>query len=399
MVLPARRRLRALALALAASTAALALLLGATWVHLCRLGDSVDGLRRDLSQMRAARTAAGAPGLSAGQLLVRYELALPGQGQLFPAMAATDAPEYWPVATLQLTNAGPGAVAQTVSAEVPGWSLRAEQTVVLGAGETRLVRLQPELLPRAYENDEIQRAVLEVRATGADASVLYAQSRPLLIHGGAEIYWGRRFANARVSARWVTPHDTAVLELVSRSRRYVARGRLAGYGTGGGTGAVEAQVRVQAAAVYRTLQHSGLSYVNSQFVIGEHVSEAQRIRLPAETLRLAGANCMDLSVAYASALENLGLQALVLIVPGHAFAGVRLDRNSDRVLYLDLSALPGGSFEAAAARARAVLDRTPPDQVLVVDVASARALGVYPLAERTPARPLETTRVAARTDD
>ena len=377
----------------------LAALLGATWVHVRRLGDTVDSLQRDLSQMRAARNAApGAPGLSAAPLLVRYELELPGHGELFPAMAATDAPEYWPLATLQMTNAGPGAVAQTVSAEVPGWSLRAEQTVVLGAGETRQFRLQPELLPRAYENDEIQRAVLDVRATGADASVVYAQSRPVLIHGGAEIYWGRRFANAQVSARWVTPHDSAVLELVSQARRYVARGRMAGYGTVGGTAAVEAQVRTQAAAVYRTLQQSRLSYVNSLFVMGEHVSEAQRIRLPAETLRLASANCMDLSVAYASALENLGLQPLVVIVPGHAFAGVRLDRNSDRVLYLDLTALPGGSFDAAAARARGWLDKTPPDQVLVVDVATARALGVYPLAERTPARGLEGTRVAARSD-
>jgi hypothetical protein len=103
---------------------------------------------------------------------------------------------------------------------------------------------------------------------------------------------------------------------------------------------------------------------------------------------------MDLTVAYASALENLGLQPLLVIVPGHAFAGVRLERNSDHVLHLDLTALPGGSFEAAAARARGWLDRTPRDQVLVVDVATARALGVYPLAERN--RALEATRVAAR---
>lgn len=107
-------------------------------------------------------------------------------------------------------------------------------------------------------------------------------------------------------------------------------------------------------------------------------------------------------MAFASALENLGLQPLVVIVPGHAFAGVRLERNSDRVLYLDLTALPNGSFEAAGARARGWLDKTPKEQALVVDVAAARTLGVYPLAERSVSRRgpdsprREPTRVAAR---
>ena len=117
--------------------------------------------------------------------------------------------------------------------------------------------------------------------------------------------------------------------------------------------------------------------------MGEHVNEAQRIRLPRETLKLASANCMDVSVAFASAMENLGMQPLVIIVPGHAFAGVRLDRDSPKVLYLDLTVLPDGGFESALARAQGWLKRTPPEELLAVDVAATRALGVYPLPERS----------------
>jgi hypothetical protein len=93
---------------------------------------------------------------------------------------------------------------------------------------------------------------------------------------------------------------------------------------------------------------------------------------------------MDVSVAFASAAENIGLQPLVVIVPGHAFAGVRLARDSGKVLYLDLTVLPAGSFAAAVARAESWLRKTPEKKVLVVDVTAARSLGVYPLAPRTP---------------
>jgi hypothetical protein len=295
-------------------------------------------------------------------------------------MAATTAPEYWPVAVLTVTNTADRAVSQTVRAEIPGWSAPSERTVVLGPRETTRLPIQPDLLPRAYENGEIEKASLEVRALGPDAAVLFAQSRPVLIHGGSEIYWGRRFANAQVVARWVTPHDPAVLELVAQAKRYAPRGRLGGY-NGAGSAAVEESVRAQARAIFRALQRAGITYVDSLFVMGEHVGDAQRIRLPAETLRHAGANCMDVSVAFASAAENVSLQPVLVIVPGHAFAGVRLRPGSSRVLYLDLTVLPGGTFESAVARANGWLRKTPPGKVLTVDVESTRALGLYPLPQ------------------
>jgi hypothetical protein len=102
-------------------------------------------------------------------------------------------------------------------------------------------------------------------------------------------------------------------------------------------------------------------------------------------LRLASANCMDVSVAFASAAENIGLQPLLVIVPGHAFAGVRLHRDSERALYLDLTVLPDGSFSAAMARANAWLKKVPAERVLVVDIAAARVLGLYPLAPQPAA--------------
>lgn len=365
--------------AIPAETLALAILLILTWVELGRLRGVVRGLEGNVEQLKTTvdkRQAEAAWPIS--PLLLDYALDVPGRGEVFPAMWATPAPEYWPVAVLRVTNTADRAVAQTVQAEIAGWSLRSEQSLVLAPRETRHVSIQPALLPAAYENGEIKRATLEVRALGPDAGLLFAQSRMVLMHGGSEIYWGRRFANAQVAARWVTPHDPSVLALVAQARKYAPRGRLGGYNGPAGP-AIEVQVRTQARALFRALQRAGISYVSSLFVMGEHVGQAQRIRLPAETLRLQSANCMDVSVAFAAAAENVGLQPLLIIVPGHALVGVRLQRGSPGVLYLDLTVLPDGSFESAEARAAAWMRKTPAGKVLAVDVAATRALGLYPL--------------------
>jgi hypothetical protein len=260
-----------------------------------------------------------------------YQLEVPGRGEVFPALSGVDAPEYWPVAVLRVTNTADRAVAQTVSAEIPGWSRKVERSVVVGPRETQRVAIQPELLPRALENEETHEARLEVRATGPDASLLFVEGSPVLIHGGSEIYWGRRFANAQVTARRVTPHDAAVLELVAQARRRLPRGRLAGYSAGREWASTPQYVRAQSEAIFGALKEAGITYVSSLYVMGEHVGQAQRIRLPRETLALASANCMDVSVAFASAAENIGLQPVLVIVPGHAFAGVRLERDSRQV--------------------------------------------------------------------
>jgi hypothetical protein len=48
-------------------------------------------------------------------------------------------------------------------------------------------------------------------------------------------------------------------------------------------------------------------------------------------------------------------------------------------MFLDLTVLPQGSFESAIARAARWRQRTPAAQLLTVDVAAARALGIYPM--------------------
>jgi hypothetical protein len=318
-------------------------------------------------------------------LLVKYDLDLPGRGEIFPALVATSAQEYWPLAILTIANTAKQPLLQLVSFEIPGWSQKQEFTVAMGPQETRTIQLNPTLLPEAFALDEVRRATMSVRVTDVNTGTAYAQNRPVLIHSGSDFYWGKQFANAQIVSRWVTPHDPSVLQLVADARRFVQNGRLNGYNSAATPAALKKQVRSQAQAVFNALKRSQISYVTSIFTFGEQGGGwAQRIRLPRETLSLKTANCIDVSIAFAAAMENLGMAPVIVIVPGHAFTGVRYGPNSSEILYVDLTVLPRGTFKQAEARAQGYLEKTATEKVLTVDVAATRKMGIYPLPTGRP---------------
>lgn len=316
------------------------------------------------------------------QFQVRYQLDIPGGGEIFPALTSCAPPHYWPVATLSMMNTSSQPIVEMVSAKIPDWSRQAVETISLAPHETRTIQLNPELLPQAYQNGEIRSATLEVRASSVGTTFGYIETRPVYLHSASDLFWGNQFANAQFIARWVTPHDPTILQLVSSARNYVRRGRLAGYHLPGGSApAVAAQVGDEARGVFEAMKHLGISYVDSTPTYGKFTSHAERVRLPRETLSLSSADCIDLSVAFASAMENLGLEPVIVLVPGHAFTGVRLAPGSTDILYLDLTVMPSGTFEAAAQRAHNWLQKTPKAQINLIDIATARSRQIYPMAE------------------
>jgi hypothetical protein len=378
---PSSGAARLLAVVFAITTVLLAAALAATWSYTYRLYKASTPPPPPLLQALGPNVGSVSP------LQVDYRLDVPGRGEIFPALSGGRAADYWPAAVLTISNSSDRPMAQVVSAEIPGWSLRTEHTLIVGARSSQRLDISPELLPRAYDNQEMRRATLDVYVRGPQGAAEYFQRRPLYLHSASDLYWGRSFSNAQFIARWVTPHDPAVLRLVAAAKRYATNGRLPGYNPPVGTHFSPArQVRSQAEAVFEALKRSGISYVSSIYTFGNFTSAAQRIRLPEETLTLSTANCIDVSVAFASAIENLGMDPVVVVVPGHAFTGVRLAPQSQERLYLDLTVLPKGNFQQAITRAQKWMKTTPADRVLVIDIAAARALRIYPIPIPQPER-------------
>jgi hypothetical protein len=368
------RAVRVLALVLLLTSLAFGAGLAGTWAYFSRLTLKPPDI--PLPE-QAAKTLP--PTTTVSPLLVQHKLDLPGRGEIFPALTAS-ASDYWPLAVLTISNQSDAPVLETISAVVPGWSIPMKRTVIIGPRETRSLHITPELLPAVYDNEEIARTVLQIQAVDAMGSTAFAQESPVFLHAASDLFWGKKFANAQYIARWVTPHDGSVLRVISLAKKREPKVRFAGYNTTNpNPAALVPQVRKQAEAVFQGLRQSGIGYVSSIFTFGNFVGQAQRIRFPRETLSLNAANCIDVSVVFASAMENLGMKPVIVILPGHAITGVRLGPQSTDVLYLDLTVLPNGTFEQAAARAKYWLQKTSPDEILTVDVSSARLLGIYPM--------------------
>ena len=101
--------------------------------------------------------------------------------------------------------------------------------------------------------------------------------------------------------------------------------------------------------------------------------------MPRVSLGQSSANCIDAAVTYASLFENLGMDTTVVIVPGHAYAGVRVAHGSQKFLFLDVALTGRSTFEAAVASAEKGLARYAPGSVTRVMIQQARDSGIYPM--------------------
>lgn len=105
--------------------------------------------------------------------------------------------------------------------------------------------------------------------------------------------------------------------------------------------------RRQVQAFYETLQDHGLRYVEqSSLYPTEH---RQRVLHPQDALAHKTANCLDGTVLFASLLLRVGLQPVIVLVPGHAFLGWRTWPDNQEYEFLETTKLGTANFADALA--------------------------------------------------
>ncbi|HBP39159.1 MAG TPA: DNA helicase, partial [Clostridiales bacterium] len=171
------------------------------------------------------------------------------------------------------------------------------------------------------------------------------------------------------------------------------------------------RVRMQAAAIYDTLQAQQIVYSQSPASLE---TAGQKVRLADAVLDQQAGTGLDLTLLLASSLEAAGLNVLVILTEGHAFAGVwlqdqcfpesvqddasvlekRIVAGSQELLLVESTALATGSsisFEEAERLAAQRL-RNRDTFICAIDVRRSRASGIRPLqlahqAGFSPAQP------------
>ncbi len=199
-------------------------------------------------------------------------------------------------------------------------------------------------------------------------------------------------------AAFVTPNHPEVTKLTARAADFLKQWT--------GDPSLDAyqrenpnRVRLQAAAVYAAMQEQNLVY---SVPPASFETVGQRVRLCDAVIQQKMGTCLDLTLLYASCLEAIGLHPLLILQPGHIFAGVWLENETfpeavqddptlltkrladgiGEIAVVECTSLVAGrsvGFDAACAVAESELNDPVHD---IVDVARARLSGIRPLPQR-----------------
>lgn len=100
-----------------------------------------------------------------------------------------------------------------------------------------------------------------------------------------------------------------------------------------------ATVMKQVFAIWQVLQRRGIKYSDVSTTVPSKTVASQVVRFVDETVEASQANCVDGSVLMASILTKIGLNAYLVMVPGHCFLGFEADPEGEIFVGLETTML------------------------------------------------------------
>jgi len=213
--------------------------------------------------------------------------------------------------------------------------------------------------------------------------------------------WGGLSSLPEILAAFALPNHPAVEEIL-KDAAGILRGWTGDPSLSGYQSKDRRRVVMIAAAIYGALQKQNLTYINPP---ASFETEGQRVRLPDRILEARMGTCLDLTMLATACLEQAGLHPIVVLVKGHAFAGVWLQDEYFGDLVIDdplrirkrielneiaafdptcVTAQPSLTFDQAGREAWRRFE-DPQEFLCAIDVARARKGKIRPLPERVAA--------------
>lgn len=107
-----------------------------------------------------------------------------------------------------------------------------------------------------------------------------------------------------------------------------------------GTQVSREEVLKQVWAIWYLLQRSKVTYSSITTVSdGRPDVLSQTVRPLSQTMRTSQANCIDGTVFFASVLRKIGIEPIIVLVPGHAFLGFYTDARQTQKVFLETTML------------------------------------------------------------
>ena len=285
-----------------------------------------------------------------------------------------------------------------------------EDISILNAGQTYQTR--PKLLvhsTKLLEMNEMTECLLKFAVIYQDKEVAvhYDRIQVLAYSEIPESYVG----DSRMLAAFVLPNNPAV-EIVRREaseflKREDFKGDPAFSGYQGPAECVPKRVQNMAAALFYAVRKKNIVYSEPPASYKEEINGniylRQKVRFPDEILNTRFGTCMDMTLLYAACLEMSWLNAVLIRVPGHIFAGVWLTEDLsasmefskdysllekkvadgvNELLVIECTDMCSGqtsTFDEACISAKKKLTEV----IDYVDISSARKAKILPLPIRT----------------
>ena len=292
-----------------------------------------------------------------------------------------------------ITNDNATSVKVVVTSEITGYTDKASDTVTVDANGTAEVRQNPRLTATAIDglNSQHQADVhvtVSYLESGQPRTVL-DQTSQTLITSRRDFPWSiegfTQQENYQLVVAMVTPTDPSVEKLIVDAGHYDPQNAMtSGYESDNDA---DGSVYQRLDDVWQAEQTNfGLTYDSTTISFAS--GSSQRIRLPGEVLDQNAGNCIELTLLYASVVEALHMQAALVIIPGHAYVGVRLDGTNDNYYFIETTMIGSATFKDAATEGSTEWQDAQPHIAAGdadygwVDVPSARADGIIPIPWR-----------------
>ena len=233
----------------------------------------------------------------------------------------------------------------------------------------------------------------------SEAESVFCQTYPIDIL--AYDQWGGLNVLPEMLAAFITPNHTAIVPIIKRAAsilgQWTDNPSLDEYQS-----RTPDRVRKQMAAIYTAITEQQIIYSTIPASFEEY---GQRVRLADSVMAQKLGTCLDMALLYASCLEAIGLNALIIITQGHTFAGAWLvpetfpDPTIDDVSLLTKRTAEGiyditlvettcmnmghsSDFDDAVKKANGKLTDGN-SFILAIDVKRARHSGIRPIPQRT----------------
>jgi len=221
--------------------------------------------------------------------------------------------------TLRLANTGDKPIAVRVEVSLADVAEPVGKSVTIVKGRRETMRITPPL--RADFKAENLKAgakhALAYKVTTSDGQALYEETRNVAVLPHDELPLALQLRQIddkptpELAAAWITPAAKPVVALLEAAKKRVPGGKFEGK---------EAQTLPQVKAVWDELRERGFSFVREPSLDSES-TRSHPAHLPSEIIDARGGHALEGALLFASLLEAIGLDVLLVRVPGHVILG------------------------------------------------------------------------------